>query len=212
MMNNKLEMTFVVWMRWQNWMEENRAVNDAAEDPDSRYHRMAAPVKMSKKRLRGLLIASGAQPRRADAYLKRMHSEGYNYMEIWGHNKYTLVPRIVRRTETMAAGRLFHALFGDKPIIDSRKQTAYLQKVEAERKAKYEADKALVDAHPEIRSQGDAIKAKARYLMSCTTLKEDGTRVLDSEAFDMNKVRDFGRLSTWYSFTDWYMRNCSSAG
>ena len=88
----------------------------------------------------------------------------------------------------------------------------YLQKAEDEKKARYEADKALVDAHPEIRSQGDAIKAKTKYLMSCTALKVDGTRILEPEAFDMNKVREFGRLSTWYSFTDWYMRNSSAAG
>jgi len=211
-MNNEPEMTFEMWKRWQTWMEENRAVNDAADDPDSRYHRMAAPVKMSRKRLRGLLIASGVQPRKADAYLERMHSEGYSNMEIWTHNKYTIVPRIMKRTETMAAGRLLRALFGDKPAIDARKRMEYLQKAEDEKKARYEADKALVDAHPEIRSQGDAIKAKTKYLMSCTTLKADGTRILESEAFDMNKLREFGRLSTWYSFTDWYMRNSSAAG
>ena len=211
-MNDKLEMTFEMWKRWQTWIEENRAVNEAAEDPESRYHRMAVPVKMNRKRLRGLLMASGVQPRKVDAYLKLMNSYGYSYMEIWDKNKYTVVSRIIKRTEAMAASRLLHALFGDKPAIDYKKRKAFLQEILAKKKAKYEADKALIDAHPEIRSQSDAFLAKVKYLMSCSTLKEDGERVLEPGDFDMDRIKEFGRLSTWYSFTEWVRRNCRDAG
>lgn len=41
-MEAKFEMTYPMWKRWQLWMEQNTLVNEAAEDPDSRYHRKGA--------------------------------------------------------------------------------------------------------------------------------------------------------------------------
>jgi len=212
MMNKKLEMTYEMWKCWQNWMDENRTVNKAAEDPYSRYHRMAAPVKMSRKRLRGLLMASGAQPRIVDAYLKKMHADGYSYMEIWDHNKYVLVPRIKRRKEALAFDRALHAIFGDPPVKSPEERSATIKKYEDKKRAKYEADKELVDAHPEIMRRLDAMIARDAYMTSCISQKADGTKQFEIDAFDMDKYRAFCRLINWYSFADWYMDNCTAAG
>lgn len=201
-------MTYPMWKRWQLWMEQNRTVNEAAEDPDSRYHRMAVAQKMSRKRLRGLIMAAGVSARDADDYLARMNGKGYSYLDCWKLNKHSMMIRIKNRFERSAELRLLVAIFdGNPPEPDPQKTAAWLQSEEDKRRKRYEADKALIEAHPEITSSREAHNAKVMYLISRSVQKPDGTKVMESGEFDMDKVREFSRISLWYSFTEWYIRH-----
>ena len=209
MMEAKFEMTYPMWKRWQIWMEQNTTVNEAAEAPDSRYHRMAVAQKMSRKRLRGLIMAAGVSAREADDYLDRVHSMGYPYLECWNINKHSMMLKIKKRFERSAEIRLIMAIFGGElpPAPSESKWEEYRRKKAEEENAKYETDKALVEAHPEITSSREAHSAKAMYLISRCTQKEDGAKVLESGEFDMSKLREYSRLSLWYSFADWCARH-----
>ena len=201
-------MTYPMWKRWQLWMEQNRTVNEAAEDPDSRYHRMAVAQKMSRKRLRGLIMAAGVSARDADDYLTRMNAKGYSYLDCWKLNKHSMMIRIKNRYEWSAELRLLAAVFGENPPEpDPQKAAAWLKSEEDKKRKSYEADKALIEAHPEITSSREAHNAKVMYIITRSVQKPDGTKVLESGEFDLNKVREFSRLSLWYSFTEWYIRN-----
>lgn len=208
MMENKLEMTYPMWKRWQQWMEENRTVNDAAEDPDSMFHRMATAEKMSRKRLRGLLMATGMSARTADCYLARVNAQGYSYLECWNVNKHTAILRIKNRFEASAEIALLRLIFdGEVPQVDPEKAVARRKSLEDKKREQFEKDKALIEAHPEITNKLEAHKAKMMYLISRITQKPDGTKVFESGALEMDKVREFSRLSLWYSFASWATRH-----
>lgn len=212
-MEAKFEMTYPMWKRWQLWMEQNTTVNEAAEDPDSRYHRMAVAQKMSRKRLRGLIMAAGVSARDADDYLTRMNTQGYSYLECWNLNKHTMILKIKKRFEAAAGMALLRLIFdGDPPSEKPEELEAYRQKKAEEKKARYEADKALVEAHPEITSSREAQDARMKYLLSRCTQKEDGSKVLESKELDMAKFREYSRLSLWYSFVSWYIRHYGVPG
>ena len=97
------------------------------------------------------------------------------------------MPRIKRRKEAHAFDRVLHAIFGDLPVKTPEERSATIQKYEEKKRAKYEADKALVDAHPEIMRRLDAMVARDAYMTSCITQKPDGTKQFEIDAFDMDK-------------------------
>lgn len=190
-----MELTLSNYMKFRTWKAVNCIIHDAAIDKHHPYHKMVTAKKMSRKRLRGLLIATGAPASSVDLYLRILNKNRIPYITCWNYNMRSMVERIykskkIEMVSTMLAQK--GMTFDDVNVEEIK---TFIIK-------KYEAFKQLVESHPEITSAEAADKARNAHVYSLLEDK-DGNRILREDKLDTETVNQLSAIMLWYMFCDY---------
>lgn len=186
-----MELNFKNWKQWRRWMVENSLVNEAADDVGNRFHKMVTAEKMSRKRLRKLLMATCADKHDVDAYLNKMHASGCSYIDVWHYNMH----HVVYLLNTACAYKLLKAIFADEPENNAEAEADKIAAYAGKELQDFENDKTLIDSYSEFKTSRDVNDARLAYLKESFVLKRDKNEVVEH-------LRDLSKVYLWYSYCE----------
>lgn len=172
-----MECTFENWKKFRRWNDERVLIDNAISDTNHPFHKMVTAEKMSRKRLRKLLMATCPDKQRIDEYLDKMHKKGVTYLRAWRHN----MRSIVYQLDTVRKYRLLKELFPEEAVAaldghhDEAKLAAYTKSLEEG----WNTDKAIIESYPDIKTSDDASAALRKYFAESLKNRVERKVVID---------------------------------
>lgn len=90
---------WIQYQKYKEWRKDLARIHYSQVDPNAPYHKMVTAEKMSRKRLKKLMMATGVSARDAEKRLHMLQDDGLPYLNWWRTNLTPAVKRIAKHNE-----------------------------------------------------------------------------------------------------------------